>query len=314
METATATETVSETIKNANKIKKYNFREVATAYLFTGPSFLGFMAFVLIPVIWVCYTSFQNYDVFTGKSVFSGIANYKEIFSDARSMSALKNTLWYTVFCTVGNTSIGLVLAVLVDDILPHRISVFFRSIYFFPSLIGLVFVSIIWQSFFQTDLGLINYYLNQLGFHNIGWLSSQSFSKISVLILDVWKNSGMSMLLILAGLQNVDKSLLEAAEIDGANAFQKLIKIIIPVASPQIFFVSIMNATGALRIFESAYVLTNGGPGDSSRSLVMLITEKAFSSFKYGEAAALSILLLLLIAVVTLIQFVGSRKWVHYD
>ena len=296
-----------------NKLKNSK-RETMTAYLFTVPSFLGFLFFVLIPVIWVLVISFQNYNAFTGETTFAGLENFKTILSDNRSVSALKNTLWYTIMCSIGNTGLGLVLAVLVDDILPKKISVFFRSIYFFPSLVGLTFVAIIWQAFFQTDAGVINYYLGTIGISKIGWLSDQSFSKIAVWILDMWKNAGMSMLLILAGLQNVDRGLLEAAEIDGANAFQRFRKVIIPVASPQIFFVLIMNVTGALRIYESIYVLTGGGPGDSSRSLVMLIAEKGFTSFNYGEASALSILLLILIAFVTVIQFVGSKRWVHYE
>lgn len=296
-----------------NKLKNSK-RETMTAYLFTVPSFLGFLFFVLIPVIWVLVISFQNYNAFTGETTFAGLENFKTILSDNRSVAALKNTLWYTIMCSIGNTGLGLVLAVIVDDILPKKISVFFRSIYFFPSLVGLTFVAIIWQAFFQTDAGVINYYLGTIGISKIGWLSDQSFSKIAVWILDMWKNAGMSMLLILAGLQNVDRGLLEAAEIDGANAFQRFRKVIIPVASPQIFFVLIMNVTGALRIYESIYVLTGGGPGDSSRSLVMLIAEKGFTSFNYGEASALSILLLILIAFVTVIQFVGSKRWVHYE
>ena len=296
-----------------NKLK-HSKRETMTAYLFTVPSFLGFLFFVLIPVIWVLVISFQNYNAFTGETTFAGLENFKTILFDNRSVAALKNTLWYTVMCSIGNTGLGLVLAVLVDDILPKKISVFFRSIYFFPSLVGLTFVAIIWQAFFQTDAGVINYYQGMIGISKIGWLSDQSFSKIAVWILDMWKNAGMSMLLILAGLQNVDHGLLEAAEIDGANAFQRFRKIIIPVASPQIFFVLIMNVTGALRIYESIYVLTGGGPGDSSRSLVMLIAEKGFTSFNYGEASALSILLLILIAFVTMIQFAGSKRWVHYE
>ena len=272
------------------------------------------MCFVLIPIIWVIVISFHKYNVFTGASTFVGMENYKKIFTDFRSLTALKNTLWYTICCSLGNTAIGLILAVLVDNILPKKITVFFRSIYFFPSLVALTFVAIIWQAFFQTDAGVINYYLGQLGIAKIGWLNDQAYSKLSVLILDTWKNSGMSMLLILAGLQNVDQGLLEAASIDGANVVQRFFKIIIPVASPQIFFVLVMNVTGALRIYESIYVLTNGGPGDSSRSLVMLIAEKGFTSFDYGTASALSIMLLILIGIVTVFQFVGSRWWVHYE
>ena len=256
---------------------KWDKKELKAAYLFTLPSFIGFMCFVLIPIIWVIVISFHKYNVFTGASTFIGLENYKKIFTDIRSLTALKNTLWYTICCSLGNTAI-------------------------------------IWQAFFQTDAGVINYYLGQLGIAKIGWLNDQAYSKLSVLILDIWKNSGMSMLLILAGLQNVDQGLLEAASIDGANVVQRFFKIIIPVASPQIFFVLVMNVTGALRIYESIYVLTNGGPGDSSRSLVMLIAEKGFTSFDYGTASALSIMLLILIGIVTVFQFVGSRWWVHYE
>ena len=293
---------------------KWDKKELKAAYLFTLPSFIGFMCFVLIPIIWVIVISFHKYNVFTGASTFVGMENYKKIFTDVRSLTALKNTLWYTICCSLGNTAIGLILAVLVDNILPKKITVFFRSVYFFPSLVALTFVAIIWQAFFQTDAGVINYYLGQLGIAKIGWMNDQAYSKLSVLILDIWKNSGMSMLLILAGLQNVDQGLLEAASIDGANVVQRFFKIIIPVASPQIFFVLVMNVTGALRIYESIYVLTNGGPGDSSRSLVMLIAEKGFTSFDYGTASALSIMLLILIGIVTVFQFVGSRWWVHYE
>ena len=121
-------------------------------------------------------------------------------------------------------------------------------------------------------------------------------------------------MLLILAGLQNVPSELMEVASIDGAGPMTKFWKITIPLASPQIFFVLIMNLTGALRIYESILVLTNGGPGDSSRSLVMLIAEKGFKSFNYGEASAISMLLFLMIAVITAVQFLGSKKWVFYE
>jgi multiple sugar transport system permease protein len=203
---------------------------------------------------------------------------------------------------------------VIVNDKLAKSANVFFRSIYFFPSLISLTFVAVIWRIFFQTDSGVINFYLNFVGVHSVPWLSNEYLSKVSVLIIDIWKNCGMSMLLILSGLQTIDKSLMEAAGIDGATELKKFVKITFPLLTPTIFFVLIMHMTGSLRIFESAFVLTNGGPGDSSRSLVMLITEKAFTSFNYGQANALSMLLMLLIAVITALQFMASKRWVNYD
>lgn len=132
-----------------NKLKNSK-RETMTAYLFTVPSFLGFLFFVLIPVIWVLVISFQNYNAFTGETTFAGLENFKTILSDNRSVAALKNTLWYTIMCSIGNTGLGLVLAVLVDDILPKKISVFFRSIYFFPSLVGLHLWQLSGRHFFK--------------------------------------------------------------------------------------------------------------------------------------------------------------------
>jgi multiple sugar transport system permease protein len=301
-------------VKQKDRHKKKRKQEIAAAYLFTLPSFIGFLVFVLFPLIWVIVISFQKYNVFTTEYTFVGMKNYLRILSDKRSLETLGNSVWYAVFCTLGNTGLGLLLAVFVDNKLSRKLSIFFRSVYFFPSLVGLVYVAIIWNAFFQTDAGVINYYLQTLGMDKIAWLNSKDFSKISVLILDVWKSSGMSMLLILAGLQNVDRNLLEAAQIDGANGIQKFLHVTIPITSPQIFFVLIMNMTGALRIYESSVVLTGGGPGDSSRSLVMLIAEKAFTSFNYGEATALSVLLLVLIGFIIAFQFIGSKKWVHYE
>ena len=283
-------------------------------YCFTLPSFLGFLVFVVIPVVWALVISFQKYNIFTGATSFIGTDNYKAILTEPRALQALLNTLWYAVFCTVFNTLTGLLLALAVNSEAAKRISVIFRAIYFFPSLIGLTFVAVIWQVFFQTDFGVLNYYLGKIGIPAIGWLSNQHISKIAVLILDVWKNAGLSMLLILAALQSLSKDIIEAAEIDGAKPVRCFISVIFPMISPTVFFVLVMNLTGALRLYESALVLTNGGPGNSSLSLVMLITEKSFTSMNYGQGTALSMLLLIFIIIVTAIQFVGSKKWVNYD
>ncbi len=283
-------------------------------YCFTLPSFLGFLVFVVIPVVWALVISFQKYNIFTGATSFIGTDNYKAILTEPRALQALLNTLWYAVFCTVFNTLTGLLLALAVNSEAAKRISVIFRAIYFFPSLIGLTFVAVIWQVFFQTDFGVLNYYLGKIGIPAIGWLSNQHISKIAVLILDVWKNAGLSMLLILASLQSLSKDIIEAAEIDGAKPVRCFISVIFPMISPTVFFVLVMNLTGALRLYESALVLTNGGPGNSSLSLVMLITEKSFTSMNYGQGTALSMLLLIFIIIVTAIQFVGSKKWVNYD
>ena len=140
--------------------------------LFSIPSFLFYTVFIIVSTFSTIKYSFTDFSGI-GKANFVGMENYKKIFTDVRSLTALKNTLWYTICCSLGNTAIGLILAVLVDNILPKKITVFFRSVYFFPSLVALTFVAIIWQAFFQTDAGVINYYLGQLGIAKIGWLNN---------------------------------------------------------------------------------------------------------------------------------------------
>jgi multiple sugar transport system permease protein len=289
-------------------------REALAGYLLCAPSFLGFLVFVLIPVIYAGVLSFSKINLFTNETAFVGLQNYRALAKTLRFSSVLGNTLWYMVFATAGNTIFGLLLALALNDRLTRRTSVFFRAVYFFPSLVGLVFVAIIWQYLFQADMGIINYYLGKLGINKIAWLSNPSWARGSVVILDVWKNAGMSMLLILAGLQNVNPAYHEAARIDGANGWQIFWCVTLPSLSPTLFFVVVMHMTGALRIFESVTVLTGGGPGDASRSLVMLIAEKGFASYDYGGASAISMILLAIIAVFTLAQFIGSRWWVHYE
>lgn len=289
-------------------------RESLAGYLFCGPSFIGFLVFVLFPVIYAAVISFQKINMFTNEAVFNGFRNYTALFKTGRFTEVLNNTLWYTIFATLGNTFFGLLLAIALNNKLNKSPTTFFRCVYFFPSLVGLVFVSIIWQYLFQADLGIINYYLSKLGVEKISWLSNARYAKISVVILDVWKNIGMSMLLILAGLQNINGTFYEAAQIDGCNGWISFWKITLPLLSPTLFFVLIMHMTGALRIFESVTVLTGGGPGDASRSLVMLIAERGFSSNDYGGASAISMILLIIIAVFTLAQFIGSKWWVHYE
>lgn len=297
--------------KRGNQLRR---GEAFTGYLFTMPSFLGFIGFVLIPIVWAAVISFQKYNIFTAETSFVGLNNYTALLTSQRTLKALTNTLIYCVFCTFFNTAIGLALAIAVNNRLGKKLSVLFRSVYFFPSLVGLTFVAIIWQVFFQTDSGVVNYYLGLLGINRIAWLSDAKMAKVAVIILDVWKNCGMSMLLLLAGLQNIDNNVLEAASIDGANGMQRFFRVTFPLLSPQLFFVVVLHMTGALRIYESVYVLTGGGPGDATISLVQLIAEKAFTSWNYGQASALSMMLLVLVILVTAFQFVGSKWWVNYD
>ncbi|XID93907.1 carbohydrate ABC transporter permease [Paenibacillaceae bacterium WGS1546] len=288
-------------------------REAAAGYLFILPSLVGFTVFVFLPMLAIFVLAFMDYGI-SGQPMFNGLHNFLGIVNDPRTWTVYGNTLLFTIFAVSGNVLLGLAAAVFLNRKFPQLVRTLFRSAFFFPSLVGLVYVSIIWQYLYQKDVGVINYYLGLLGIDKIGWLSSSGWVLTSIVVMDVWKNFGMSMLILLAGLQGVPGSYLEAAKIDGAGALKSFINITLPLLSPILLFVITMNLTGALRVFDSIVVLTKGGPGDASRSIVMLIYEKAFQSYDFGYASALSVTLLLVIGVVTLFHFWASRRWVHYE
>ncbi len=288
-------------------------REELTGYLFILPTYIGFLVFVLGPMLYTVYLSFTYYDIFSPPE-YVGLENFARLFDDPRLVTVLKNTFHFSVFAVLGNVGLGLILALMLNRKMPRLLKYVFRSAYFFPSLIGLVFVSLIWQFLYQRDVGIINYYLGLIGIDPIPWLSSMEWSLRSVIVLDVWKNVGFAMLLILAGLQNISGDYYDAAAVDGANRWEAFRHVTLPLLSPTLFFVVTMYMIGALKVFDSIVVLTNGGPVDSSRSVVMYIYEQGFQSYDMGYASAISLLLLLIIGVLTLAQFGLSRIWVHYD
>lgn len=197
---------------------------------------------------------------------------------------------------------------------MPAGLRYFFRTAYFFPVLIALAYCAVIWQFMYQKDTGLINYYLGLVGIDPLHWLGNKDLVRPAVIILDVWKNTGFCMLVYLAGLQGIPTEFYEAASIDGANRWVIFRRITLPLITPTLFFLVVINMIGALQMFDSVQVLTAGGPGDSSRTLVMFIYEQAFQNFRMGYASAVALTLFIVIMTLTLIQFRMSRSWVHYE
>ena len=290
-----------------------NRSETIAGLLFVLPALIGFFVFVAGPMIATVVISLMKYDLLSPPK-FVGLANFQKLWSDPRLWKVFGNTALFAVFAVLGNVGFGVVLAVLLNRKMPAALRYIYRAAYFFPSLVGLIFVAVIWQFLFQKDIGIINHYLRQLGIGPIGWLSSPNVALISVIILDVWKNVGFAMLIAMAGLQSISSEYYEAAKIDGASAFRIFWQITIPLLSPTILFLVTMNTIGAFKVFESIVVLTNGGPGDATRSLVMYIYEQGFKSLNMGYASAISLLLLVVIVIVTAIQFLLSRKWAFYE
>jgi len=288
-------------------------REALWGFLFIFPTYVGFLAFVLGPLIAVAAISLTKFDLFGG-TTFIGMENFGRMFGDDRLKTVYGNTFFFTVFAVFFNLTVGLALAVLLNKKMPHALRNFLRSIYFFPVLVAHTYVAVIWQFLYARDTGVINYYLHFFGIGPISWLTDQGWVLPSVIIMDVWKNTGFAMLIFLAGLQSIPGVYYEAAQIDGASSWKRFARITLPLLSPTIFFVLVIFMIGAIQVFDTIIVLTGGGPGDASRSVVIYIYEQAFQNFDLGYASAIAMTLFALILVLTLFQFWFSRRWVHYE
>lgn len=288
-------------------------REAMVGYLFILPTYIGFIIFILYPLIESMRISFQEFSLLRG-STYVGLDNYVQMFADARLRISYINTIIFTLFAVFFNAGIGLILAVMLNRRLPILMRNLYRSIFFFPVLIAHTYIAVIWRFLYQQDTGVINYYLGVFGIEAIPWLSNAHWAMAAIIILDVWKNTGFAMLVFLAGLQSIPNEYYEAAQLDGANERQLFFRITIPLLSPTIFFILVIFMIGALQVFDTIIVLTAGGPGDATRSVVLYIYEIAFRTFNMGYAAAVSMTLFAIILVLTILQFWISRRWVHYE
>jgi multiple sugar transport system permease protein len=285
--------------------------QAATGYLFVLPATVLYLTFVIAPVIVTTILAFAYYDPMLG-SQWVGFDNFVRFFTDQRSLQILLNTLRFALFAVTFNVSIGLVLALALNRAMPGWLLYFFRLAFFLPVIIAAAFVSIVWTYFYGDDLGVINYYLRLIGLPGVRWLTDAGQAMTSIIIMDVWKNTGFFMIIFIAALQGVPKNILEAAVMDGTPAWRQFFRITLPYISPVVFFCIVYASIGALQVFESIVILTQGGPGDATRSLSIQIVEEGFGSFQIGYAASISVVMTVIILIITAIQQVLSRKWVQ--
>jgi multiple sugar transport system permease protein len=286
--------------------------QARTGYLFVFPAFALYVIFVLAPVIVTCILSFTYFDPMAG-SRWVGFDNYVRFFTDDRSQQIFWNTLRFTAFAVTGNICVGMLFALALDRKMPGPLLYFFRLAFFLPVIIAAAFVSIVWGYFYGDDLGVINYYLIRLGLSPVHWLTSSRYAMMSIVIMDVWKNAGFFMIIFIAALQGVPKTLVEAALMDGAGYWRRFFRIVLPWISPVVFFAIVYASIGALQVFESIVILTRGGPGDATRSMSIDIVEEAFDSFEIGYAASIAVVMTAVILAITTLQFMASRAWVRH-
>ncbi|MDR0925276.1 MAG: sugar ABC transporter permease [Hungatella sp.] len=278
-------------------------------YSFILPNLIGYAIFVFIPVIFSFVLSVMKWDGSRAPMEFVGLKNFAQIFGDRIFVQSFIHTIQYALLTVIPTLVLALLLAVLLNNKL-KGIAIF-RTALYFPYIASIVAVGAVWNMLFQPDFGPINEFLRFIGISKPPrWVVDVKWAMVAISVVSVWKYMGYYMIVYLAALQGISGSLYEAAGIDGANGFQKLRYITIPMLTPTTFFVLIMLTIQCFKVFDLVYVMTGGGPGNATKTLVNYIYEKAFTSWEFGPASAGALVLFSVVLVVTLIQFAGEKKW----
>ncbi len=285
-------------------------KEWLAAFGFLAPVYLCYLLFVLAPLIATIAFCFLEIDRITFRTHFVGVENFGWIYTDPRFWKTFLNTFYFISLAVVGNVGLGLILAVLLNRAMPRSLLFFFRLAYFFPVLVAAAFVSYIWKFLFAYDLGAINYYLREIGLPGVRWLADANVAMISIVIMDVWKHIGFFMIILLAALQNVPREIVEAAKIDGAGEIRIFLRITVPYISPVILFCVTYATIGGLQVFDSVRILTDGGPGDATRTVVLYMFNEAFGAGDISSGSIAALTLLAVISVVVALQMLVSRRW----
>lgn len=300
--------------KKKMKLSAMAKREEKWALIFVAAPVIGFLLFMAYPIIFAFFTSLTTWNGAKGLAGmldrFCGFDNYIKLFGDAKFWKTLLTTTIYLIGIPIGMI-LGLLLAMGMNRKIPGvRV---LRTMYYVPVISSLVAVSILWAWVYNYDYGLLNVIIKSLtGLHGPNWLGDEVLIKVSMIIFMVWKGLGTSIILYLAGLQNIPRSYYEAAMVDGANGFQKFKNITLPLLSPVTFYIMITTLIGGFQVFVEVQVMTtNGGIGYSAATMVYYLYQKAFESYHLGYASAIAIILALIIFVITAINFWGQDKWV---
>ena len=298
--------------------KRYRPDRQWEAYLFLLPSFVGFLIFVALPVLAALGLSFVNWNLLTPPE-FVGAANYSQLLARDRVFrTVLGNTLFFTATIVPLQLMLGLMLAVALNQAL--RGLTFYRVVYFMPVVTNIVAAALVFQWIFNRDFGLISAPLWRLAevtglpLAPPDWLNDPKWAKPAVVALTLWKNTGFTMVIYLAGLQAIPIQLYEAARVDGASAWQRFRHITAPLVSPTTFFLLIIQMIGAFQLFSEAYVMTRGGPAQATLTIAYYIYQNAFAFGRMGKASAIAWILFAIIFLVTFWQNRLQRRWVHYE
>ncbi|MFD2116412.1 carbohydrate ABC transporter permease [Paenibacillus yanchengensis] len=294
------------------KISKSARKETIASYLFISPMLIGVVVLVLIPVLATIILGFTNWNFVAGfeQAKFIGLDNFKALLDDDIFLVSMKNNVLLLFVVPIG-MAFALLLAVVINNFV--YLKDLMKVIYFMPYISSTVAVAVVFQVLFHPSFGPINQFLMAIGIDNPPkWLSDITFALPSVMFIMIWIQIGFQLIIYMAGLQNIPRDLYEAADIDGANGWQKFRNITFPMLTSTSFFLLIVGVIGTFKVFDLIAVLTAGGPSNSTSVTVYYLYETAFLNLKSGYASAIALVLLLFVFIITLIQWIGQKKWVN--
>ncbi|WEK12443.1 MAG: sugar ABC transporter permease [Candidatus Microbacterium phytovorans] len=286
-------------------------RYALTVAVFLLPSLVPLLAFVIGPMLSAAWTSLHSWNLI-GPMQWVGLDNYAHLLTDPATRDAFLHTLYYIAgylpIVYVG----GLALALALNARLRGRAVL--RGVYFLPVITSWVVVALVWRWLLSPSNGVVNSVLAWFGIEGPGWWADPAWSMPSIILASAWKDLGFVMVILLAGLQSINPDLYEAAQLDGAGPWRRLVSVTLPMLSPSTFFVIVLSLINGFQVFDQVYVMTGGGPNNSSQVIVQQVYDLTFRYGQAGMASALSWLLFFVIMIVTLVQFAGQKRWVNYD
>lgn len=300
--------------KTRPKTKNFSFEKKMAIYgiIFTLPWILGLLIFRAYPLIMSIYYSFTTYSILE-PGEWVGLENYRTLFKDDTFWVSIYNTLYYTFISVPLSITVGVGLALILN--MKIRFQGIYRTLFFMPSLVPPIATTIIWMWLLNPQFGLVNQWLEQIGIPGPPWLGSEHWSKPSLILMSLW-GAGQAIVIYLAGLQDIPQDYYDAADVDGANVWQRLRHITLPLLTPVIFFNLVMGTIGALQNFVLPYVLTNGQgtPANSMMFYVMYLYTNGFGYLKMGYASAMAWILFIIVVVLTALIFVTQKHWTFYQ
>lgn len=286
-------------------------RTEVAGWLFVGPATLLFLIFIAGPFVFAIVLAFLRWDLLT-EPTFVGLENFARLFSDPVLPRVLINTFVFALASVVTHIVLGLLLAIAVNRIVSRSLGYFLRVAIFFPFLISWAAVSLLWKYVLDPTFGYVAQYAEMVGVQTPNFFTDPAWALPAIIFIDLWHTLGFTFIIMLAGLQTVPTELIEAARTDGASGWQVFWNVTLPLMSPTMFFATIITFIGAFQVFEPIQIITQGGPQNATTTIVMYLYEKGFQSFDMGYAAAVALLVFVIVMAVTLVQFMGRRKWVH--